>query len=562
MLNHIRIAYKFIIVVAVLIIGILTMSFVVAKQEYHLLYAEKALKTRHLTEVAFNLIEQAYADAQSGLVSTQEAQDRVRKQISLLRYEGQEYFWINDIHGQAVMHALIPVLADEDLSQTRKNIYELFLTFARETKANGGKVSHNYLWPKPGQDPSLLFEKTSYVMLFEPWGWNVGTGIYIDDLDAQYRDVLKTNLLFSSILLAVMLVIGVFIIRSFSKPLVQIANNMEHLASGELDIEVAHTERRDEVGILARAFEVFKNNAIEKRDMEAQQEEIKAHAEAEKKEAMRALSEEFEESVGKTIANFIKSLQSLIASSQEMQSNARISVNKSTEASSHSKGASDNVHSVAAAAEQLNASNAEIAVQTQKAHVTSSQAMERAREATAIIDDLSKGTEEVGEVLTLIQGIAEQTNLLALNATIEAARAGEAGKGFAVVASEVKGLATETSRATESIAEQINRMRSFMSEAVKSIQHIRKVIEDVNEGSVIISTAMEEQTAASQEIARGANEAATGTSLVTTNLDDVRNIAENTGESINAFVESLTSMQAQADELQVSVDNFLKHING
>src|SRR5690606_20617335 len=116
------------------------------------------------------------------------------------------------------------------------------------------------------------------------------------------------------------------------------------------------------------------------------------------------------------------------------------------------------------------------------------------------------------------------------------------------VASEVKGLATETSRATESIAEQINRMRSFMSEAVKSIQHIRKVIEDVNEGSVIISTAMEEQTAASQEIARGANEAATGTSLVTTNLDDVRNIAENTGESINAFVESLTSMQAQADE--------------
>jgi methyl-accepting chemotaxis protein len=562
MLNHIRIAYKFIIVVAVLIIGILTMSFVVAKQEYHLLYAEKALKTRHLTEVAFNLIEQAYADAQSGLVSTQEAQDRVRKQISLLRYEGQEYFWINDIHGQAVMHALIPVLADEDLSQTRKNIYELFLTFARETKANGGKVSHNYLWPKPGQDPSLLFEKTSYVMLFEPWGWNVGTGIYIDDLDAQYRDVLKTNLLFSSILLAVMLVIGVFIIRSFSKPLVQIANNMEHLASGELDIEVAHTERRDEVGILARAFEVFKNNAIEKRDMEAQQEEIKAHAEAEKKEAMRALSEEFEESVGKTIANFIKSLQSLIASSQEMQSNARISVNKSTEASSHSKGASDNVHSVAAAAEQLNASNAEIAVQTQKAHVTSSQAMERAQEATAIIDDLSKGTQEVGEVLTLIQGIAEQTNLLALNATIEAARAGEAGKGFAVVASEVKGLATETSRATESIAEQINRMRSFMSEAVKSIQHIRKVIEDVNEGSVIISTAMEEQTAASQEIARGANEAATGTSLVTTNLDDVRNIAENTGESINAFVESLTSMQAQADELQVSVDNFLKHING
>lgn len=484
----------------------------------------------------------------------------MKKQISLLRYEGKEYYWINDIGGQAVMHPLIPELVNEDLSKTRKNIYDLFRTFADKTKANNGVAYHNYFWPKPGEDKEKLFEKTSYVMLFEPWGWVVGTGIYIDDLEKQYYTVLAENLAFSFGIFFVMLAVGYLVIRSFSRPLVQISGGMQKLAAGDLDVNVQHTARGDEVGVLARAFEVFKNNAIEKKDLEQQQEAAKTRAEQDKKAAMQALSEEFEASVGKSISALVQALQSLMSSVDQIQFSAQTSVQRSTEASTHSTRASENVHTVAAA-EELNASNAEIAVQTQKAHSTSADAMERAESAAGIVNNLSKGTEEVGQILTLIQGIAEQTNLLALNATIEAARAGEAGKGFAVVASEVKSLATETSKATEGIAEQIGRMRGLMTEAVQSIETIRGVIADINEGSVIISAAMEEQTAASQEIARGAQEAADGTSVVTQNLEEVKGIAEATGDSINEFVDSLNGMRAEADSLQQSVESFLQKVN-
>lgn len=561
MLNNIRIMYKFILVAAVLIAGVLSMSFIMAKEEYKLLAAEKSLKTRHLTEVAYNLIQQAEADVKSGIVPLQVAQERVKKQISLLRYEGKEYYWINDIQGQAVMHPLIPELVNEDLSQTRKNIYDLFRTFADKTKAGGGVAYHNYFWPKPGEDKSKLFEKTSYVMLFEPWGWIVGTGIYIDDLDKQYQIVLIENLAFSFGIFVVMMVVGFVVIRGFSRPLMQISGNMQKLAGGDLDVPVEHTSRGDEVGVIARAFEIFKNNAIEKKQLEEQQEATKARTEEEKKATMRALSEELESSVGKSVGALANSLESLMASVDQMQFSAQTSVQRSTEASSHSDRASENVHTVAAAAEELNASNAEIAMQTQKAHSTSADAMQRAESAAGIIHNLSKGTEEVGQILTLIQGIAEQTNLLALNATIEAARAGEAGKGFAVVASEVKSLATETSKATEGIAEQIDSMRRLMSEAVSSIETIRRVITDINEGSVIISAAMEEQTAASQEIARGAQEAADGTSVVTQNLQEVKGIAEATGDSINQFVDNLNGMRTEAESLKQSVESFLRRIN-
>lgn len=560
MLSNIRIIHKFMIVATILAVGILSMSFIMAKKEYNLLAAEKGLKTRHLTEIAYNLIQQAHADVQAGLVPLNVAQERVKKQISLLRYETKEYYWINDVNGQAVMHPIIPELVTEDISQTRKNIYDLFRTFAELTKKDG-VAYHNYFWPKPGEDKTKLFEKTSYVMLFEPWGWVVGTGIYIDDLDAQYKTVLQENLAFGIGIFVLILVSGYIIIRNFNRPLMAISSNMQKLAEGDMGVDVGDTIRKDEIGILARAFEIFKSNAIEKKKLEAEQEAAKARAEEEKKAAMRALSEEFEVSVGKSIASLATALQALITSAHEMQSSAQVSVQKSTEASSHSDNASNNVHTVAAAAEELNASNAEIAQQTQKANSTSSEAMQRAENATSIIHNLSKGTEEVGQILELIQGIAEQTNLLALNATIEAARAGEAGKGFAVVASEVKGLATETSRATEGIAEQITNMRALMSEAVSAIETIRQVIGDLNEGSVIISAAMEEQTAASHEIARGAQEAANGTSVVTQNLQEVTSIAEMTGASVNQFVESLGNMRTEADNLQRSVESFLSSIN-
>lgn len=561
MLSNIRISRKFLIIVAVLTVGIFLMSFLNARAQYDTLLKEKMLKTRHLTEVVNTAIGQTYELYTKGEITEDEAKADAMKIVSALRYEGKEYFWISNTQGQAVMHPILPDLVGKDLATTNPKVYELFSGMARRLETEGGKSSYNYMWPKPGQDKTVLYEKTSYIILFKPWGWVIGTGIYIDDLKAQYTDTLYKNVAFSVGILVVMFLLGYIVLRNFTVPLAEITNGMQKLSTGDLKIEVRHTKRRDEIGQIARAFDIFKQNAIDKIALEEEQQAAKLRAEEEKKRAMQFLSQEFEESVGKMISGILSAFGNLQASAAKMQESALLSMQKSNEAASFSGIASSNVHAVAAAAEEMNVSNREISLQTQKSNTTSNEAMMEARNSTTIIQDLSKGTQQVGEILVLIQNIAEQTNLLALNATIEAARAGEAGKGFAVVASEVKSLALETSNATEGISGQIESMRSLMSKAVAAIENISHVIAQINEGTVIVSTAMEEQSAASNEIARGAQEAASGTSAVSENLASLKSISEETGEAIDRFVAELTDVSHQTGLLRRSVEGFVARIN-
>lgn len=561
MLDNLRIAHKFMIVVAVLTIGFLSLSYFVAKQQYDLLASEKELKTRHLTEIAYGIIVDAYNEYESGKMSETAAKNFAINLIGSLRYETTEYYWINDVDGQAVIHPIITSLMGQDLSTFNPKVYDLFRTFAKITAENDGRGKHNYLWPKSGQDPTIMYEKTSYIIEFKPWGWVVGTGIYIDDLDTQFKEILIKTLALNGIVLLLVLIIGYGIIRNFQKPLEKITHDMGLLADGDLSITVQHIERRDEIGQIARAFEVFKTSAVQKVALEERQAENEAQAIQRRRAEMLALSQEFENTVGALITDFITSFRTLRNSVNDINGNANSSANKSMEAVSFSEQAAAGVQAVAAAAEEMNASNAEIATQTQKAHDISKNATAQAADAASTIKNLAKGTEQVGEILLLIQDIAEQTNLLALNATIEAARAGEAGKGFAVVASEVKGLATETSKATEGIAQQISNMRELMTAAVKSIDEIGHVIYSINEGSVIISSAVTEQTNAFSEIARSAQDAADNTQAVNSNLHDVRNLAEHTGNSIDDCMHKLEALQEQADVLRQSVDEFLAHVN-
>lgn len=561
MLSNLRIAQKFLIVLLVLVLGTVALSALNAKQEYALLVSEKELKTRHLTEIGYGLIEGAYNAHLEGALSEHEAKAQVIEQIKQLRYGGSEYYWINDIYGQAVIHPFMPALMGRDLSKTHPEIYDLFKTFSRISAENNGRGAHNYMWPKPGLDNSIKYEKTSYIIEFQPWGWIIGTGIYIDDLQEQFKSILIQNIALSMVFLIFVLLIGFVIIRSFQLPLVRIANNMTKLAEGDVNVEVEYTNRRDEIGIIAKAFDIFKISAVQKAELEELQAENEARQAARQRADIKTITRHFEGSIGAMINDFITAFKGLGSSVLDMSSNAKISADKSLAALEHSEQATSNVQALATATEAMCASNTEIATQTQKANEISAEAMKQSKAAAQTIQNLAKGTEQVGAVLSLIQDIAEQTNLLALNATIEAAHAGEAGKGFAVVASEIKGLATETSKATENIAEQITSMRELMNAAVQSIESIDGIITHINEGGGIISLAVTERTSVFQDIARSAQQAADSTRLIYTNLNDVRSLAEGTGSSIAHWVGKIEDLQIQADGLHQEIDKFLSHIN-
>lgn len=341
-----------------------------------------------------------------------------------------------------------------------------------------------------------------------------------------------------------------------ARPLQGLAGVTEKLADGETDVSVPGRERSDEVGVLAKSIEVFRNNLIENRRM-AEEREAENAAKMERAQKLDQLTGTFEANVRDLAKSLAAASAEMEASAQSMSGTAEQTNANATSVAGAAEQTSANVRTVAAASEELATSIREIATQAAQSSTIANRAVENAGQADQLVQSLAEGASRIENVISLINDIAGQTSLLALNATIEAARAGEAGKGFAVVASEVKELASQTTRATEEITSQIQAIQSATKEVVDSIQGIGEVIREMSTISVSIASSMEEQGAATGEIARNVQEAARGTSVVTDNITEVQRGAGETGSAATQVLGAAQELARHSSRLGNQVDEFL-----
>jgi methyl-accepting chemotaxis protein len=375
--------------------------------------------------------------------------------------------------------------------------------------------------------------------------------------DSAYSTMWMTILLLTVATAGAVVLFLVAIQRGISRPLTGAIAVIRDLARGNTAVAVSGLQRRDEIGELAKAVQVFKDKMIESEHLQREQEASKHRAEADKKALLGRIADEFEAVVGNIVGAVSAASGELTAAATMLTTAAQTTQVLSATVAAASEQASANVQSVASATEEMTASIGEIGRQVQESSAIAGEAVDQARKTDERIIKLAQAASRIGDVTKLITTIAEQTNLLALNATIEAARAGEAGRGFAVVAQEVKQLAAQTAKATSEISGQIAEMQAATRDSVAAIKEIGGTIARVSEISTMIAVAVDEQGAATEEISRNVLQAATGTSKVAGNMSEVNEGAAKTGEASGEVLSAAQSLSDQSDRLKTEVQKFV-----
>lgn len=427
----------------------------------------KQTKTRHLVETAHSLMSYYQQQQQQGLLSTEQAQQQARSAIATLRYQQDDYFWINDLQPAMVMHPMKPQLDGKDLSAIQDpNGKALFVDMVNLVKKQGAGFVY-YMWPKPGSDVDV--EKVSYVKLFQPWGWLVGSGVYLDDVNALVWQRVQSALMILTASLLAMIALAAWIGHSITQPCSDTERALREIADGDGDLtRQLPVHGNDELSHIASAFNQFTAR----------------------------------------IREIVRDLQPIT----DGITGAAVELNQvASTASGKTQQQQQSVDTVASAMDQLHANNQEVANAAQEAAQAAQTAHDKGRHGSAVITQassymdalsalvtqtqanarsLERETQDVGSVLEVIRGVAEQTNLLALNAAIEAARAGEQGRGFAVVADEVRTLATRTQSSTDEIEQIITSLQKRAAEVCLSMEQTEQQSGATQQQAVIAQQAL------------------------------------------------------------------------
>ena len=556
LLNRLPIRYKLYAMVTLAALALAGAFGFGADLLYGRMLADRIDKMRAATDMAASYAQSLEDQVQAGKLTRAEAMARFREAGHAMRYDGEGgYVYATGQDGIVVLHPRTEFEGNTGPVDAAGRLIMPMLIAALQNTDHG---TVTYTFAKANGGTAL--PKLTYARRFTPWHMIIASGMWIDDIDADLNAALQNMGLIGLGMVAMMGLAAFLLNRNIALPLGVLSQRMQQLAKGDLSVEVPDDGRTDEIGWMVRAVQVFRENGLTMRQMEAEKAENARQSAEQRHQDMTRLAQGFETHIGVIVTEVAGAAKQLRVTAETMSGIASTSNQQAAAVATASEEASRGVQNVAAAAEELTASIGEISRQVQQSSQIVARAVSDARHTDGVMRQLADAARKIGEVVDLITTIASQTNLLALNATIEAARAGEAGKGFAVVASEVKNLANQTGRATEEIGTQISQIQAATREAVTAIEGIVSVISEADGIATTIAAAVEQQGAATQEIARSVQSAASGTRQVNASIAGVSHSATEAGAAAELVLGAATSLSDNSARLADDARGFITSI--